>query len=65
MKKVEVNKLGRFELERRDKSDGFMCDRCLQPKISKIQVVWRKPDGAVKTLCNGCYGRIVSEARVS
>jgi hypothetical protein len=49
---------GTFQLTRRDESIELVCDRCLEPKITKITVAWTTPSGVHKTVCNGCFGRL-------
>ncbi len=49
---------GTFVLTRRDERTQFVCDRCLEPKITKITVAWTTPTGGHKTVCNGCFGRL-------
>ncbi len=58
--KVVTNEHGRFVFVRENLSKKFVCDRCLQPKVSKIQVEWTNKQGIIKQICNGCYGRLVS-----
>jgi len=59
--KLTKNAQGAFRLTRQDKSQEFVCDRCLEPKISKVMVEWTDTNGRVKTICNGCYGRLSSD----
>lgn len=52
---------GTFEMTRHDSSLEFVCDRCLQPKITKVIVKWTAANGMTKSICNGCYGRLMSD----
>jgi hypothetical protein len=58
-KKV-TNQFGDFVVIRHDISVQFVCDRCLQPKVTKIVVTWVDKQGKEKTICNGCYGLLSS-----
>ncbi len=52
---------GPFLMRRLPERVEFVCDRCLQPKITKIQVQWTDPrTSQAKVICNGCYGRLMS-----
>jgi hypothetical protein len=55
------NSHGDFVLRRYGEQRNFVCDRCLEPKVSKIEVEWvtRTSDEA-KRICNGCFGRLSS-----
>jgi hypothetical protein len=50
--------VGTFQLTRHADRVEFVCDRCLRPKTARITVVWTTQSGTVKTVCNGCYGRL-------
>jgi len=57
--KVTENHNGRFVFQRHTESQGFVCDRCLEPKVAKIVVEWSKESvTAVKKICNGCFGKL-------
>jgi hypothetical protein len=55
-----ANEHGSFRVTRHDRSIELVCDRCLQPKVTKLEIVWTTAAGARKTICNGCYGRLRS-----
>jgi len=54
------NQHGIFTLRRFPDNQTFVCDRCLRAKMAKIQVDWVDVHGRAKSICNGCYGRLVS-----
>ncbi len=58
--KTTWNQHGTFVATRNEASLEFVCDRCLQPKISKVVVEWTAANGTTKHICNGCYGRLLS-----
>lgn len=41
----------------------FRCDRCNFEKKSKIVVKWKTNNGITKTICNGCYGLLLSKEK--
>lgn len=51
---------GTFVLTRYEHRIEFVCDRCLQPKVTRLDVIWTNPAGSRKRICNGCYGRLMS-----
>ena len=59
--KTTRNQHGTFVATRHDASLEFVCDRCLQPKISRVVVEWTTANGTTKRICNGCYGRLRSD----
>lgn len=54
------NEHGTFHVRRESASAGMVCDRCLEPKVTKVVVEWTTPQGLRKQLCNGCYGWLTS-----
>jgi len=58
--KTTHNDHGQFVMTRRDESFELVCDRCLEPKITKVEVTWTTVMGQTKRICNGCYGRLLS-----
>jgi hypothetical protein len=59
--KVVENSLGRFTFRRYSESRNFVCDRCLEPKVSKVEVAWERDSESIpKTICNGCFGQLSS-----
>jgi hypothetical protein len=56
------NASGSFTMRRSDERREFVCDRCLKPKTSKIQVAWDdRRAGETKTICTGCYGELLAK----
>jgi len=55
------NAMGHFVYTRSDEPRHFVCDRCLSPKTAKVQVSWVDDGGRERTICNGCYGRVLSD----
>lgn len=62
--KTSQNEHGRFEMRRHDESFGLVCDRCLRPKVTKVEVIWDRPSGTQMRICNGCYGLLMSGKRL-
>ena len=48
-----------FYYTRNDNRIEFLCERCEQNKKSKITIKWASDD-KTKTICNGCYGYLLS-----
>lgn len=61
--KMTSNKLGNFVPERRNKATSLDRARCNSSKTAKIMVVWTKPTGDVRVICNGCYGCLLAQNR--
>lgn len=59
MKKT-VTSLGTFLVERKEKPVEFFCDRCLENKKSRNIVEWQTIEQETKSICNGCYGYLMS-----
>jgi hypothetical protein len=59
--KTTNNVHGSFVMTREEIPIEFICDRCLQPKTAKVIVFWTSANGTSKRICNGCYGRLLSE----
>lgn len=60
--KVIENSLGRFEQRKEEKATEFLCDRENKTKKSKTIIDWIDTEGNKKTICNGCYGELLSKA---
>lgn len=54
---------GKFVMQKGNIPVKFVCDRCHVEKTTKTSVQWTTPDGSHKTVCNGCYGWLVADAR--
>jgi transcription elongation factor Elf1 len=54
---------GILEYTRNDNSIEFTCERCNSVKKSKIVVKWKDNEGETKTICNGCYGNLLSKEK--
>jgi hypothetical protein len=63
MSNFKVTDRGTFERHRHDELQKFTCGRCGLPKTSKNTVTWTVGTGrgAVKTICNGCYGNLLAK----
>ena len=48
---------------RHDAIKEFTCEKCNSLKKSKIVVKWKDNNGNEKTLCNGCYGLLLSKEK--
>jgi hypothetical protein len=55
-----ANEHGTFSITRHDHSIELVCDRCLQAKVTKLEIIWTTTSGTRKKICNGCYGRLRS-----
>ena len=54
---------GTFNYTRNDVSSKFFCERCNNEKVSKIIVKWENNNNEEKTICNGCYGLLMSKSK--
>lgn len=54
---------GVLEYTKNDISIEFICERCNSMKKSKIVVKWKSNEGITKTICNGCYGNLLSKEK--
>ena len=54
---------GVLEYTRNDNSIEYTCERCNSVKKSKIVVKWKSNEGITKTICNGCYGNLLSKEK--
>jgi transcription elongation factor Elf1 len=54
---------GLLTFTRNEISTEFTCVRCNSVKKSKIVVNWKDNIGLEKTICNGCYGLLLSEEK--
>jgi len=61
--KEKVTKIqkGVLYYTRKDESAEFYCERCNSKKISKISVKFIDNLGNESLICNGCYGKLLSE----
>ena len=64
--KEKVTKIqkGVLYYTRKDESAEFYCERCNSKKISKISVKFIDNLGNESLICNGCYGKLLSEKKV-
>ena len=54
---------GLLTFTRNEVSSEFNCERCNSVKKSKIIVKWKDNSGSEKTICNGCYGLLLSKEK--
>jgi hypothetical protein len=59
--KVTTTSEGQFFYNRLEASTDFLCQRCNSRKKAKIIVKWKTTAGEEKTICNGCYGLLLSK----
>jgi hypothetical protein len=59
--KTTNTKRGSFIYQRHDTAETFTCGRCNREKKAKIRVTWNTPEGEKLTICNGCYGLLLSK----
>lgn len=52
-------------MTRSEKAEPFHCGRCDAPKKAKAKAIRRKADGTTDLICNGCYGFLVAQGRIS
>lgn len=55
------NKNGEFKYFKHKKALKFTCERCNSSKTSKTQIEWNTNNDEIKIICNGCYGKLLSE----
>lgn len=60
MEKMTKTSQGTFIFSRGDHAIEFFCERCNSNKKSRIKVSHIGLDQSVKTICNGCYGYLLS-----
>lgn len=60
MEKTTKTSQGTFIFKRSDHAAEFFCERCNSNKKSKIKVSHIGLDQSMKTICNGCYGNLLS-----
>ncbi|MDB4872643.1 MAG: hypothetical protein JWL97_3647 [Gemmatimonadales bacterium] len=53
---------GDFLFRRYVERQEFVCDRDMLPRKAKIVVRWTTPQGVERTICNSCYGFLMSGA---
>ena len=58
--KRTTNGHGLFEYTRHNKARPLTCARCERTKTAKIVVRWTDIAGTTATICNGCYGYLLS-----
>lgn len=58
---VEENERGKFTYRKHDSSQEFVCDKCLEPKVSKNKIEWIDNTGKERIICNKCYSKIMFE----
>lgn len=61
MEKKVTNNQGTFVYSRGEVAKEFTCGRCTQVKKSKASAQWTDKSGVTKTICNGCYGNLLSK----
>jgi transcription elongation factor Elf1 len=54
---------GLLTFTRNEVNIDFTCVRCNSAKKSKIVVKWKDTTGQEKTICNGCYGFLLSKEK--
>lgn len=54
---------GVLTFTRNEVSTEYTCERCNSVKKSKIVVKWKDNSGNEKTICNGCYGLLLSKEK--
>ena len=59
--KTIKTKQGKFIYTRNDFVTEFHCDRCNQIKKSKIIIKWTDTNSKEKTICNACFGNLLSK----
>jgi hypothetical protein len=59
--KRRSTKIGTFVFRRYAEPQEFICDRDMGPRKAKIVVEWTTQDGIQRTICNACYGFLLSE----
>lgn len=57
------NTLGIFTYTRSVELTEFNCEKCNSVKKTKILVKWKDNTGLEKTICNGCYGLLLSKEK--
>jgi hypothetical protein len=62
--KRTTNGHGLFEYTRHDDARQFTCARCQRTKTARIVVRWTDTAGTTGTICNGCYGYLLSRRAV-
>ena len=60
-KKRASTSAGTFVFRRYTEMQEFVCDRDLLPRRTKIIVHWKTPEGVERTICNSCYGFLMSQ----
>ena len=55
---------GVFIYNKQESSTDFLCQRCNSMKKAKIVVKWITTTGEEKTICNGCYGFLLSKRKL-
>ena len=53
---------GTFVFRRHTEAQEFVCDRDLLPRKTKIVVHWTTLEGIERTICNSCYGFLMSQS---
>jgi hypothetical protein len=50
-------------MTRHESAQDFFCDRCQQNKKAKNIAEWQTTNNEKKTICNGCYGFLLSQSK--
>lgn len=66
--KTATNSFGRFDLFRYGSAQDFDCSLCAAldkpaAKRSKLTAEWTTTSGKMHTICNGCFGTMLSLAK--
>jgi len=54
---------GKFIYKKLESPTEFLCQRCNSMKKSKTVITWQTNEGEMKTICNGCYGLLLSKEK--
>jgi hypothetical protein len=60
MKETQTE-FGKFIYKKLESPTEFICQRCNFVKKSKTVITWQTIEGETKTICNGCYGLLLSK----
>jgi hypothetical protein len=59
--KDEITANDKFICKKLESPFEFHCQRCNSMKKSKTIITWHTVKDEVKTICNGCYGLLLSK----
>jgi len=63
MAKEIITKEGKLIFNRFQIAQEFFCERCESNKKAKNVIYLETLDGKKKTICNGCYGFLLSQSK--